>query len=106
LTTAQKLYGRTDVVSITVAQTGHVHKKKDKDERIVIECADCAPHLVALGTFKNKPSAPELLTPDEIEQQTVDEKEGSQFATAMAKEWGRAMAQDFRDRKQGIVRGK
>lgn len=86
--------------SIVVGPTGHYHDTLDDDGRLVVQCAECEPHLEALN-FSTKPRDVEL-TYDEIqdrEQANADERAlSAQMARALA-ESGRQMLMEQRAKR-------
>ncbi len=97
------LHARTDVIHVTVAQTGHTHSRQvDKEataqlrketgnklavvyaKDFVLTCGACEPWVEHEPQWsKTKESVP--LTPDEEAAQKKDEKDGAMFQVLFAK---------------------
>lgn len=73
------LYARTDVSQVTIAGTGHSHKRKG-NERLAVNCAACEPELRRMG-FHQDPRMVEL-TPDEMLAAKTAQQEIARFETA------------------------
>ena len=88
-------YSRTDVTSVAIPATGHLHAKEDGHRsedgtRMAITCDACEPHLLTMGWKHN--AAMVELTPDE---QRASEDAESQTRPYML-ELAKAMAEAAR----------
>lgn len=93
-----RLYARSDVVAVSIPETGHTHERKalrrNKDGDVleyapefVVDCNDCEPYLIERLGFAPTPEAVEK-TPDEVQ----DQKRKDEQAASVVREMGAELA--------------
>lgn len=112
-----KIYGRADVQEVTIPQPcyrcreyegralpkpgcrdceiepAHVHKKKAKQHRIEVDCAECEQHLLTAAGFSLRADDPKLITPDEQAAAEAATQEQGRAAAAGMEAIGRMLGQ-------------
>lgn len=71
------VYARSDITTVAVAEAGHSHTKKPRDDRFIINCPACEPELVKMG-WATAPMLVEL-TPDEVREAENAERDIALF---------------------------
>jgi len=81
-------YFARDVEQITIPQTGHIHRRPEGVDQLVVDCAACDPHMARYGAVLHAGDTP--LTYDEKRELEAQEKLSQQYIPVLARAMGEA----------------